>query len=486
MKILLIIPPVNTSLPTKGSLPLGLGYISSVLLKAGCHVDILDINIHQFTKEQVADKIKALKGYDIIGITGMVTVYGYIKWLCEIIKESFPQVPLIVGGTVASAMPELFLQKTKADIACIGEGEEAVKELAFAIDEKGDLESVKGIYFKRGNEIIKSQHRALNSNLDSIPFPAWHLFEIEDYIRNHYLVNSPAKSMNVISGRGCPYHCTFCYRNFGKTVRYRSINNIIKEIKTLKENYKVTHFDFQDELFTVNDKRVMEFCQKILEDGLKITWRCLGRANLAKYELLKLMKEAGCLWLGYGIESGSQRMLDSMNKKIKVEQAKEAIRLTRKVGIDVSATFIVGMPGETGESIGETVGFCKEMEIFNVPFFAAPYPGTSLYQSLKEQGLIGDEEKFILNMGKDATNLIVNMTDIPDNELIMLKKKAEEEIQDFLRKKHQNMKFKTRLRNKFRALSTAYKYWGLKGVGKEFSALLSINMIKRLLQSMVF
>ncbi len=468
MRILLIFPPVDTSLPTKGSFPLGLGYISSILLDMGCSVDILDININQFTRSQVVKKIKELKGYDLIGITGMVTIYGYIKWLTGIIKESLPGIPLVVGGTVASAMPELFLQKTRADIVCIGEGEETVKELIAAIHEKRNLESVKGIYFKRGERIIKNPHRELINNLDSIPFPAWHLFQTKKYIKHHYIVNCPSNSMNLIAGRGCPYSCTFCYRNFGRTVRYRSVENIIEEIKTLKEKYKITHFEFQDELFTLNDKRVVEFCDRVLKEKLKITWRCLGRANLANYEILKLMKETGCHWLGYGIESGSQRMLDSMNKKITVAEAKKAIRLTRKAGINVSATFMIGMPGETRETIRETVEFCKETEIFNVPFFTAPYPGTFLYQSLKSKGFIDDEESFILKMGKDVTNLLINLTDIPDDELILLKKEAEEEIKGFIKKKFEKMKFTAKLKYILNNLISEYKYWGIKGIKRKF------------------
>lgn len=480
MKILLIFPPVGTSLPTKGSFPLGLGYISSVLLGMGCSVDILDININQFTRGQVLEKIKEAKNYDLIGITGMVTVYGYIKWLTEVIKDSLPGIPLVVGGTVTSAMPELFLQKTRADIVCIGEGEETVKELVAAIHEKRDFELVKGIYFKRGERITKNPHRKLKNNLDNIPFPAWHLFQIERYIKHHYIVDCPSNSMNLIAGRGCPYRCTFCYRNFGRNVRYRSIDNIIEEIRTLKEKYKVTHFEFQDELFTLNDKRVAEFCNRIIKEKLKITWRCLGRVNLVKYEILKLMKEAGCYWLGYGVESGSQRMLDSMNKEVKVAEAKEAIRLTRKAGINVSATFMVGMPGETRESIRETVEFCKEMEIFNVPFFTVPYPGTFLYQGLKNKGVVDDEESFILKMGKDATNLLINMTDIPDDELIMLKKEAEEEIREFIKQKHKNMKFMAKLKYVLSNLISEYKYWGIKGVKREILRLRPFNIIKRL------
>jgi len=479
IRVLLILPPINTSLPTKGSFPLGVGYISKVLLDIGCSVDILDININQYTQNEVIRKIKELrKSYDLIGVSGMVTVYAYIKWLTYVIKEYASKIPLVVGGSVASSMPELLLKNTMADIACIGEGEETIKQLVTAVCKKQNFELVKGISFKRGEKIIKTPHRKLIQNLDTIPFPAWDLFQMKDYLKHPYIVNCPTKSMNLIADRGCPYRCTFCYRNFGRSVRYRSVDNLIDEIKTLNDRYNVKHFEFQDELFTLNDKRVIEFCKKVLKEKIEITWRCLGRANLAKLDVLKLMKEAGCHWIGYGIESGSQRMLDSMNKKLKVNEAKEAIRLTRKAGINVSATFMFGMPGETRESMRETVEFCKEMEIFNVPFFTVPYPGTLLYEQLKSKNLIEDEEKFILKMGKDATNLLINMTAIPDEELIKLKKTAEDEIRFYIKNKKELWKFHRKVRFILKNFISAYRYWGIRGF---FSFLIQalVNTVKR-------
>jgi radical SAM superfamily enzyme YgiQ (UPF0313 family) len=250
-------------------------------------------------------------------------------------------------------------------------------------------------------------------------------------------------------------------------VRFRSIDNIIEEIQTLIKKYNVRHFDFQDELFTLNDKRVIEFCDRILKEKIKISWRCLGRANLAKLDVLKKMKKAGCHWIGYGIESGSPKMLEVMDKKINIKQAKKAIELTRQAGITPSATFIVGMPGETKETIKETVKFCKEAQIFNTLFFVVPYPGTFLYSELKNKNQIDDEEKFVLKMGQDATNLLFNLTDLPDEKLITYKKEAEEEIKNFLRPKTTNAARKKpfkRTRLIAKELIEAYKYWGMTGL----------------------
>lgn len=464
LKILLIYPPINTNLPTKGSFPLGLGYIASVLLKFGHEVDVLDININSYSRNKVHGYLKQkCNEFDIIGISGMITTYGYIKWLADILKTYAPAIPLIVGGTVASPIPEFVLRKTKIDIVCVGEGEVTFKELADALEKKNDISSVCGIYYKQSEEILKTPKRELIRNLDDIPFPQWGLFRMKKYIRNNYLVNCPVNSINIIAGRGCPYLCTFCYRNFGRTSRFRSIENVISEIEILMKEYKIKHFDFQDELFTQNNNYVKAFCENLLKRNLRITWRCLGRVNMADYNLFKLMKEAGCHWLGFGIESGSPRMLNEMSKNINLDQAKRAITLGRKAGLHITGTFIIGMPGETKETVQETIDFCKNVGIYNKPFYPVPYPGTKIYKDLKSKGTINrtNEEALILKMDRDATNLIINLTGLSDNALRRLKENAEKQIERHI-KSNKNLKYLISY------LLNDYKMWGLFGLIRKY------------------
>ena len=443
MRILLINPPYETDL-SPGSFPLGLGYISSVLVEEGHKVKVLDIKAHRYSRIHVEEIISnSIDQFDVIGISGLVTIYSYIKWLAETIKKYNPSIPIVVGGSIASSIPELLLSKTRIDIACIGEGEITVKELIKALEDSKPLKEVKGIYFKQDGNVYSTPPRGVCKNLDSIPFPKWDLFPIELYVDKPLIVPVKKRSMNIIFGRGCPFHCTFCYRNFGNEVRLRSPDNVIEEMTILKEKYHVTHFEFQDELFTVNEEAVKEICEKILDKELNITWRCLGRVNMVDLNLLKLMKRAGCNWIGFGIESGSQKMLDVMRKNVKVEQIKKAIELARKAGMEVTGTFIIGMPGETRETVKETVNFCKEMGIYNEMFFPVPYPGTQLYVDIERKGLIKDKERFILSIGKDMTNLIINLTDFPDHELIKMKKEAEEEILRHLETKKTKLRRRT-------------------------------------------
>lgn len=461
MRVLLIYPPIETNLPA-GSFPLGLGIVARILLDEGYNVKIYDINAYKYSRVQVENDLKELMHHhDVIGISGMITVYNYIKWLTQLIKKNNPDIPIVVGGSVASSIPELLLKKTEADIACIAEGEETVKELMHTLGNATPLQAVRGIYYKQKDEIFQTPPREIITDLDAIPFPAWELFPVEIYLKNPIIIHGPLRSMNIISGRGCPYQCIYCYSNFGKKVRLRSIDNVLEEIKYLKSRYKIQHVAFQDELFTVKKKRLVEFCQRLIDEKISITWRCLGRVNLVDdLAVLRLMKSAGCHWIGYGIESGSQIMLDVMRKGVKVEQAKRAIRLTREAGISPSGTFMIGLPGETRETVQETVAFCKDVKIFNIPFFTVPYPGTYLYDTLMNEGRIADEEEFISKMQGDATELHINMTEFSDDELRSIKKEAEKEILAYLAAMRKSGVVK-KITSRINDVLNCYRWWGL-------------------------
>ena len=413
-----------------GSFPLGLGYVGAVLKDQGHHVESLDIRVNKYSDEDIEEFLKEkVHFFDVICIGGMITVYFEIKKLISIIKQYRQDIPIIIGGTAVSSMPDLLLRNTDADIACIGEGEITIIEIIEAIKGSRNIKNVLGIGYKSQNKIFLNSPRQLIQNLDSIPFPLWDVFPMEKYINEQLIVpRKGTKGINLISGRGCPYQCIFCYRNFGRTVRLRSVDNIIQEMKILHKKFGITHFEFQDELFTINKNRIREFCTRINEEEMNITWRCLGRADLVDFESLKLMKQAGCHWIGYGMESGSQKMLDIMHKNLKVDQIKQAIQISRQAGLEVTGTFMIGLPGETHDTIRETINFCKEMKIFNEFFFTVPFPGTLLFKQLKETGQIIDDEEFIKRISGDMMRLQINLTNFPDDELINIKKNAEREI----------------------------------------------------------
>ena len=454
MKILLINPPIREwSKPN--CFPLGLGYIASVLLQEGHEVKVLDINAHRWGKTEVENKIRDIS-FDVVGIGGIVTIYKYVKWLIGILRKYHLDKLIVIGGSLGSSIPRIMLEKNPVNIVCIGEGEETIKELIRKLENNEDLSKIKGILYKdKSGKICQTEKRPSIKDLDSIPLPAWNLFPMDIYLRNPVgapnrnkwidgssLKNEVRLSMNLFATRGCPYQCTYCYHDFmGQEYRHRSPENIIKEIEILYKRYNVTYFHFVDDEFVMKKVFVYEFCRVIKtfskEIGEKITWGCTGRANLMTEDLIAVMADAGCVLIGYGIESGNQRMLDLIKKRVTVEQAKNAIRLTKKYLRWADCSFMIGYPGETMKTIQETVDFCKELDLTpEVIFFMTPYPGTELYSMALSQGKIQDEEEYILNLGEQGEKVRVNFTEFSDNELVRIQERMITELDAWNKIKH--------------------------------------------------
>ncbi|OGW83041.1 MAG: hypothetical protein A2987_01780 [Omnitrophica bacterium RIFCSPLOWO2_01_FULL_45_10] len=424
MKVLLINPLCR--LPF--SLPLGLGYIASVLRQNGHDVSMLDINGSGYCDDKVEEMLKSYE-FDIVGIGGLTSTYRYVKWLARVIKNLKPGIPIAAGNMVSTAHPELLLANTDVDIAVIDEGELTVTELVSAIEETRDIEGVAGIFFKRDGKVIRTSPRKRITDLDSLPFPAWNLFPMEVYINNSTQshVSFGLRSINISTVRGCPYDCTFCSHPFGRTTYARSARSIVDEIKELKRLYGIQFIDFSDDLFLFNERRVLKLCDAMTSNNLKIKWSASARVNLVNEKLLTNMHKAGCQELSYGFESGSQSILDKIRKRVTVTQALDAVEMTRKAKIKVIGSFIFGMPGENNETIKETLDFIKRTHLpVHRFFYATPYPGTELYSIAKEMHrLPDDEDNYMQSLGEMRTTFLVNLTDFSDEELVKLKESSE-------------------------------------------------------------
>ncbi|MBF0121541.1 MAG: radical SAM protein [Desulfobacterales bacterium] len=421
MKILLISVPVLEGVLSDSPPSIGLAYIASALIKKEYNVSVLDINGCGYNFDDVENILKDYE-FDFVGISGLVTQYSYIKKLTCLIKLLHPDKKIIIGGYIGSTVSKLLLTKTLADIVVIGEGEITIVELIKALQENADISTIAGLAFKKNSEIIFTKPRELIANIDLISFPAWDLFQISSFFSN-----SKERAMPILTSRGCPFHCIFCYDSFGKKMRFRSPENIIAEIKELKSKYNITKLHFYDETFTVNRERAKEICNMLIQEDLDIKWECTGRVNCIDEELLEIMKEAGLISILYGIESGSQRVLDEMNKGVTVEQASKAVRLTKKIGINMSTPLMMGSPCESEETIEESIRFFTKENIYGHIVFQTPYPGAQLWDYALEKGLIKDEEKYIENSGSFSV-LHVNLTDMSDQRLLEFKHYAEKKI----------------------------------------------------------
>ena len=412
--------------------PLGLAYIAACMEQSGHKVKIIDINAIRISDDNL---IKKIKNSDVIGIGGMITEYRKITNLANFIKNRLSDIPLILGGPCTTTLHTKILENTKADYAVIGEGEATSVNLIRAIEKNQPLKNVNGIVYRKKNKIVTTKPQRPIKNLDEIPFPARHLLDMEKYIYDYLKTigikiddYEKIRSTTILSSRGCPYQCIFCDKGiWGYEWRARSPKNIIDEIIFLKEKYKINCIWFNDDTFVINKKRLEEF-SKLMED-LDVIWFCHGRANLMQSkDIFIKMRKGNCRVIAYGIESGDQKMLDSMKKMITIEQIKNAVKYAKEVDIKVGGFFILGMPRETKKTINKTFSFARELKLDYYAFsVATPYIGTELFEKSMEEGLIKFTEKnrYSVYDSDWIAGVTTNLTkNISDDELKEFQNKA--------------------------------------------------------------
>ena len=439
MKVLLIYP-VN-SRPTH-IVPLGLGYVGAVLRQGGYKVRALDIDAYRFSTSEIRDFLKNTK-YDVACVSGLISVFNYARWLADEVKRANPSVKVLAGGALVSAMPHLLVGNSQVDVGATGEGEQVILELMRAFETGSKLDDIPGIVFKRGGQVIQTKPVERIKNLDAIPFPAHDLFPVDIYLKRSPIYGyTKHRHMPILGSRGCPYPCTYCDRAFGKSTYYRSIESIMEEIAWLKRDFGVQVVSFIDDYFFPDKERIYELCEAFQTRHPDIKWHCVGRVDKVDPGQLTAMARAGCVSIGYGIESGSPTVLKEMKKHITVEQARNAMRWAWEAGIRPGPSFLVGMPGETAQTMRESAEFRKEINRYlpkasENTFWVTPLPGTELYAHSKRVGLITDDLEYITRYSDIHTiwNFFMNLTKLPSDEIRALKAQAQKEIfRDFYRK----------------------------------------------------
>ncbi|MBM3255168.1 MAG: radical SAM protein [Candidatus Omnitrophica bacterium] len=371
--------------------PLGLAYIAAVLEQSGYEVQVIDAKAERLSNNEVIKRLLDFKPR-IVGLTSSTPDICAAISLAKQIKAQDGPI-LFIGGTHVSALPEETMQEACFDYGIVGEGERTVVELADAIS-KGDRENIrhiKGLVLRDGPKIVCTPPREYIDDLDTLPFPARHLFPALSKYTYLYYKSLPLAT--IITSRGCPYQCTFCDRAvFGNRVRMRSINNILDEIEMLVKDYGVREINIVDDLFTLSRQRIEEFCQGLLSRDIRISWACMARADCVNPDILKTMKQAGCWRINYGIESGNQRILDAIKKNVTLEAIERAVRWTSMLGIRSLGFFILGLPGEDERSVRNTLSFANKLPLDRVVFFIAqPLPGTEIYKTALSEGKLNKE-----------------------------------------------------------------------------------------------
>jgi len=358
---------------------MGLALIAAVLEKEGHQVTVVDANVLGLQPEEIVYRVTDA---DVVGLTAMTPTVNTAASIAHYIKQANSNSTVILGGAHAILLPEETLATIpEVDVIVRGEGEETIIDLLRALEHKQPLSKIQGISYRQDGKVISTDARSAIVDLDSLPFLAYHLLPMRGY-RPHPPHGRALPFAAIITSRGCPYRCSYCSKPvFGDNYRGQSSKRVVDEIAYHKRKFGIKEFAFYDDVFTLDKQRAYAIADEIIERGLKIDWTCETRVNLVDKELLRYLKQAGCYSIAYGIESGSQEIVNTLNKDITLEQAEEAVSLSREVGLQTIGYFMIGSPGESPETIRQTIQFAKNLKLDFAQFsITIPLPGAKLYK----------------------------------------------------------------------------------------------------------
>ncbi len=364
----------------------GLAYLAAVAEKKH-KVKIIDAMAESIPTTKIIDITKNFAPDLVVIHTTTPTFKNDSQFLAEI-KKDLPNVKSGFVGTHVSNTVKESLDTSLADFILVNEPELTFEDLLNNF--LGNWNNIPGLAFRLNSTIKINKLRPLVENLDILPFPARHLLPNQKY--RMVLTNNEVFA-TVVSSRGCPHSCIYCRVGYpwGKRFRKRSVNNVVEEIKEIKTKFGIKNIVFMADTFTIDKNWVINFCDKLIKENLKMNWLCNSRIDTIDEEMLKKMKEAGCSLISFGIESGSQDILNKAKKKLDIRKAENAIKITKNAGVKTFAYFVVGLPGETKQTIKKTIKFAKKLDPDYVNFhIATPHPGTELYDIAKKNNWIVD------------------------------------------------------------------------------------------------
>lgn len=431
-KVLLINPPFYRLINSHfNGLSLGLGYIAAVLSKNGYEVKIYNADYE--SSENYADQRKIFESYDnykkilsnlnhplwlevkenierfspdIVGITMLTGTYKSAENIGRIAKELNKDIDVVVGGTHPTVLSEETIKNKYFDYVVCGEGEYTFLDLVNGMR----VDDIPGLtYLNKKGKIVNNPEREFIENLNSLPFPSRDLYLNDNcYMDYGY----------IMTGRGCPFECAFCASKkvWKGHVRFRSPKNVVEEVKHVHDKYGTKFFYFVDDTFTLNKNRTKKICELLVESDLDISWICDTRVDTIDEELLRLMKESGCVRVKIGVESGSERILKMVKKMITKKQIRDCVSHIKKVGIDLTIYLMIGFPTETQEEMQETLDFARELDpTYYSLSILAPYPGTEIYDDVIRSGVKLPKEhwEYFFHQSKDMI-----LTDNIDENLI--------------------------------------------------------------------
>ncbi len=453
MNVLLINPhklvPVSFSLTQISTPPLGLAYIAASLESVGHNVTVFDCiaeDPNNFFAFEQDDDLMAQgiafdvffqrfdnAQYDLIGLTIMFSNNWLInKAFINEIKKRFQKSIIIAGGEHVSAIPEYCLSDCEGlDIVVVGEGEQVIQHLSRAVELKSDFSCVDGIVYKENNKIFKNNRNSRVEQVNDISMPSWHLFPLEKYFSENlsYGVVDGTRSLPIFATRGCPFTCTFCSSPLMWGTKYimRDVEDVVKEIKLLKEKYQISNFDFYDLTAIIKKRWILDFAKKIQEENLQVTFQIPAgtRAEAIDFEVATELFKAGCKNITYAPESGSPRILKLIKKRVRLNKMLASIRDSHKAGMNIKLNMMIGFPGETLSDVFKTYIFLIKAAYYGAddaaPAIFNPYPGSELYDNLVKKNEIKLDDHFFKNIAySESFFKFQNFSDFPKIILIIL------------------------------------------------------------------
>lgn len=390
--------------------PLGIGYLAGYLEKHGYQVDLL-VEERGISLPNRLLALLGKKDYLLVGFSAMTSAFPGAVRLAEAVRQHCPQVPIILGGPHASGISAALLEEQpQFDYLCLGEGEVTLLELVRHLETgQPRRDEIKGLVWRsETGTVTANPPRPFCTAIDEFPFPARHLVNFASFSVSSHVTASDGNCATMITSRGCPFGCVFCsaHLTVGKKYRIRSEDSIIAELKLLRDQYRVRYVFFQDDTMTVVRKRIASLCRRLREEKLNINFGCFSRVEVFDAELARMLAQAGCRLVIFGIESGVPEVLERISKHISLKEAKQAIINCRDHNIQSYASFVVGFPFENKAQIRQTLAFGKSLDASRVTFNPfVPFPGCALYDAAKHKPATVDGWERFLTTGAPPFDL---------------------------------------------------------------------------------
>lgn len=399
-RILFVVPPGSLEMnfgklsAAGAELPwLGMAYVAAAARAAGHDVHLRDYEVMGQGYDRLAADIAELQP-DLVATAVFINNVDRCLKVCEVAKSIDRRIRTVLGGPQATIFPDEFNGLSDVDFVLISESEISFARLASFCEDQASYKDMAGVCWRdKDGTMIRNERQPLIEDIDSVPLPALDLYQMHLYYPPVYIWGK--RVANIVTSRGCPYECTFCEAKltFGRTHRFHSEERVLADLDYLNKRYGYDSFQFYDDIFTTNRKRVVKLCNLLIDSGRRYKWMCYTRTDLVDPELLALMREAGCYQISYGPESGDQALLDGIKKRLTVEDNFRGIEYTREAGILAVGTFMLGLPGETKAQTKKTIDFAVNSKLDYAIFgITEPYPGTEMWRDCLKQGYFVDAD----------------------------------------------------------------------------------------------